>query len=211
MTTAKRGGWRTDLTLEDIAIRSLIAIAAVPTPPKGAPPDAGNRPRHYRLEYPNGGADINSPFTLTGDCGGMWAYGDRVNVADCIGHAFGAAGIDRHQPGYNGLNGASINCAAVVHDAMVVKRFFRLVADKDARPGMFLVNKKHIGVIVRPMLEWVVDKNGDGKIGPGETTELDFLVSDCSPRHGRETAVGLGGRWASDCIVVCPIWLLPKP
>lgn len=203
----KRGGWRTDLTLDDIAIRALIAVAAVPIPPAGAPVDAGGRPSNYRLPYPNGGADLLSAFTLRGDCGGMWAYGDRTPVKDCVGHALGCAGIDRKQPGYHGLNGEWLNCAAIVHDAIGEARFFRQVNEESARPGMLLVDREHIGVIVRVALRWVVDRDGDGKIEDGETMRLDLLVSDCSPRHGRETAVGLGGRWSRECIVVAPTWI----
>lgn len=206
-TTEKRGGWRTDLTLDEIAIRALIAVAAVPTPPEGAPADAGGRPANYRLPYPNGGNDLLSAFTLTGPCGSAWAFGDRTPVKDCIGHALACSGIDRKQPGYRGLNGEWLNCASIVHDARTERRFFRQVPDNQAKPGMLLVDDEHIGVIVRAILKWVVDKDGDGKIEAGETMKLDFLVSDCSPRHGRETAVGLGGRWSSDCIVVAPVWI----
>lgn len=211
MSGEKRGGWRTDLTLDDIAIRALIAVAAVPTPPKTAPKDAGVRPTNYRLPYPNGGADILSPFTLTGDCGGMWAYGDRTPVKDCIGHALGCVGMDRKQPGHKGPSGEWLDCVSIVHDATHGKKFFAPIAEQDARPGMLLVDDDHIGVVVRKKLSWVVDKDGDGQVDAGELVKLDFLVSDCSPRHGRDThAVGLGGRWSGSCIVVCPVWLLPK-
>ncbi|MBZ0233654.1 MAG: hypothetical protein K8M05_15110, partial [Deltaproteobacteria bacterium] len=160
-----------------------------------------------RLEYPNGGADVLSAFTLRGNCGGMWAFGERTPVKDCIGHALGCLGIDRKQPGYKGVNGEWLNCAAIFADALGAHRFFERVEDEDAKPGYVLVDRKHIGIIVRPMLRWWVDKDGDGKREAGEDMAFDLLVSDCSPRHGRESAVGLGGRWSRECIVARPVWI----
>lgn len=195
-----RGGW-ISLTREAVVSRAMLAIVAVPAAPAGAPRGAGGRPTHYRLEHPNGGDDLTTQFTLTGPCGSAWAYGDRTPVKDCIGHALACLGVDRKQPGFAGVNGEWLNCKSIVADATGAQKFFYKVADELAKPGDVLVDDAHIGVIVRAKLAWWLDRDGDGKVDPGEEIKLDLLVSDCSPRHGRETAVGLGGRWSSSCIV----------
>lgn len=195
-----RGGY-VPQTREQVVANAMMAIVAVPTPPASAPPGAGHRPTHYRLEYPNGGDDIRTAFGLTAPCGCAWAYGERTPVKDCIGHALACLRLDRKQPGYAGVNGEWLNCKAIVADARGAQKFFTRVPDVQAKPGDVLVDDDHIGVIVRVQLAWWLDRDGDGKVDPGEEIKLDLLVSDCSPRHGRETAVGLGGRWSTSGIV----------
>lgn len=156
-------------------------ILAIPKPPAGAPPDAGNRPIAYRLEggY-NGGDDPTAPHCAS------WSYGDRTPTADCIGLALWSCGIDRKQPGYSGTRGEWLNCASLLDDADGAMRFCEPIAVRSrTEPGDLLITRDHVGVIVRP--------------GVGE---FDHLVVDCSPRHGRSTAVGVGGPWSDACRVI---------
>jgi len=194
-------GARLTITREQALVRALLGLAAVPTPPVGAPKDAGMRPVHYRLPYPNGGDNPHDNFGLYGNHSCGWANGERVPTMDCIGFVLGAIGIDRRQPGYNGANGEWLNCLSIVRDARGKQEFFFEVNEDLALPGDILVNEKHIGLIVRPKLSWTVDTDGDGVVDKGEERHEDLLVIDCSPRHGRETGIGIGRRWASDCLV----------
>jgi hypothetical protein len=200
-------GTRLTLTRQEIVARALFGLVAVPPAPAGAPGDAGGRPGHYRLPYPNGGDDPTRGFGLNQPHCFAWAYGDRTPVADCIGFALYCLGIDRKQPGYKGLNGEWLNCAAIVADAQGACKFFTRIKEEDALPGDLLVDDKHVGVIVRRALHWFVDTDGDGVKDKGEERDEDILVIDCSPRHGRESAIGLGHRWSSKCIVARAVWL----
>lgn len=59
------------------------------------------------------------------------------------------------------------------------------MADHNAKTGDWLVTPDHIGLIVRPA-----------------TRAGDHLVVDCSPRHGRETAINTGLPWSEACQVL---------
>jgi hypothetical protein len=161
----------------------MSALLEIPVPPKGAPADAGNRPIAYRREEQNGGKNPDAPHCAD------WSYGNRTPTADCIGFALWASGIDRLQPGYDGTRGEWLNCHSLLADAGSDQRFCRpLRMGEAAAPGDWLLTKSHIGVIVRP-----------------ETRASKVLIVDCSPRHGRDTAVGLGGPWSASCVVVRPL------
>ncbi len=160
--------------------RALSQVYAVPTPPPGAPADAGKRPIAYRLDggY-NGGDDPHAPHCAS------WSYGDRTPTADCIGLALWSCMIDRKQPGYAGSRGEWLNCASLIDDVDGACRFALPIDDAKAQPGDLLITRDHVGVIIRPAI-------GD----------FDHLVVDCSPRHGRQTAVGIGGPWSDACRVI---------
>ncbi len=201
-------GTTVKLSRKEIVERALFGIIAVPRAPRGAPADAGNRPPHYRLPYPNGGDDPTRAYGIYGEphCF-AWAYGDRTPVADCIGFALYCLGVDRYQPGYTGTNGAWLNCKSIVDDANGPRKFFTRATEAEALPGDLLIDDAHVGVIVRPALRWWVDTDGDNVLDKGEDRREDILVVDCSPRHGREASVNFGGRWSSKCIVVRARWV----
>lgn len=202
-------GTKLTLTRHEVVARALFGLVAVPLAPAGSPPDAGGRPGHYRLPYPNGGEDPTMGFQIGQPHCFAWAYGSRVPVADCIGFALYSLGVDRKQPGYKGTNGEWLNCKSIVDDANGKQVYFVRVTEAEALPGDLLIDENHVGVIVRRALNWFVDTDGDGVKDKGEDRKEDILVVDCSPRHGRESAVGLGHRWSSKCIVVRAKWLFP--
>lgn len=172
------------LTRAQVLERAFRNMTAIPTPPPGAPPDAGGRPINYRLEggY-NGGDDPEAEFCCD------WSYGRRTPTADCIGFALHSAGIDRLQPGYNGSRGEWLNCAALWDDAHGEARFVRKISF-GVQPGDFILSRSHIGIVLRP-----------------ETKYADELVIDCSPRHERNgQAINTGKAWSEECIYARPTW-----
>lgn len=176
---SQRGLIRPTRKLEAVS-RALSQISAIPAPPMGAPSDAGNRPIAYRLKDYNGGK-----YPLATWCG-EWSYGDRTPTADCIGLVLWASGIDRHQPGYHGSLGEDLNCESLMDDAAGLETYCRyLRVGEFAEAGDWLMTKDHIGMIIRP----------DNRV-------TDHLVVDCSPRHGRDTAVNTGLPWSEKCEVV---------
>lgn len=182
----------TKLTLQRdyVVARGWSQIAAIPTPPPGAPADAGNRPIAYRLEGGfNGGFDPRAPHCAS------WSYGDRTPTADCIGFVLWASGIDRMQPGYKGTRGEWLNCASILDDAKGPRVYCELVGDDEdvvALPGDWLVTPDHIGLIVRPA-----------------NATSGVLVIDCSPRHRRDAAINTGYAWSDACQVVRPKFYAP--
>lgn len=160
--------------------RAFQMLTCVPVPPPGAPSDAGNRPIAYRLEDANGGKD---PFAA--HCAD-WSYGNRTPTSDCIGLALWCSGLDRFQPRYVGTRGNWLNCASLLDDADGAKVWCEPIDYWQARPGDWLLTRSHIGVIVRPAL----------------SASFDHVVVDCSPRHGRNTAIDTGGPWSGECRVV---------
>lgn len=205
------------VTRARIVERALSQLTAIPTAPPDAPADAGGRPIHYRLQYPNGGTD---PFSS--GCH-AWANGLRVPAADCVGFALWAIGIDRKQPGYTGTAGVWLHCPSIIDDADGQQAFFAAVASDEALPGDLLITDRHVGVIiatptvrdhlrgvfVRPALSWA--RNGE-RVSIAEhrwvLAELKqpIVVVDCSTRHGAPEKVGLGvgigGAWSPSCRVV---------
>lgn len=180
-------GKKLKLTRAQVQQRALNMIVALPPPPPGAPADAGNRPINYRLDDSGllGGRDPERPHCAD------WSYGLRVPTSDCIGFALWASGIDRYQPEFNGTNEHWLNCRSLLDDAEGDMVFCRtLLSGEAAKVGDWLLSGSHIGVIVRP------------KSGPG----LDHLVVDCSPRHGRFTAINTGGPWSGECQVIRPLF-----
>ncbi len=162
--------------------RGFRELMSIPIPPKGAPPDAGNRPINYRLEEKNGGSDPGAD-----DCCD-WSYGERTPTADCIGFVLYCSGIDRKQPGYKGTRGEWLNCASLMDDAKGAQTYCRTLRDGEREmPGDWLLTRDHIGLIVRRA-----------------TDDSEILVLDCSPRHGRKHAIGLGGPWSDACTVIRP-------
>lgn len=151
-------------------------------------------PIGYRLEGGfNGGFDPHAAHCAS------WSYGDRTPTADCIGFVLWASGIDRMQPGYAGSRGEWLNCASLLDDADGAKKFCRPVvrnvgsnqAPEDVLPGDWLLTRDHIGIIVRPD-----NIEADG---------YDHLVIDCSPRHGRSTAINTGYAWSDACRAIRPL------
>jgi hypothetical protein len=127
--------------------------------------------------------------------------GFRRKTADCVGFALWAAGIARKQKGFKGLNGEWLNTDSVLADAEGDMRFFRpLMAGERARVADLVVSRSrrvlgrrvpgHIGVLLRPR--------------PAEGYE--HMVIDCSPRHGRDTAIGVGTPWSKDCHIIRPLF-----
>lgn len=173
-----------ELTRGQVVARALSMIVATPEPRKKTA-DAGLRPIHYRLDTSGllGGDDPNAPHCAD------WSYGGRTPTADCIGFALWASGLARQQPGYSGSRGDWLNCASLLDDADGNRAWCRpLAAGEMAKPGDWLLTRDHIGVIVRP------------KLRPGQ----EHLVVDCSPRHGRNTAIDTGGPWSGECRVIRP-------
>lgn len=185
MADKKKRGVILRLSKEQAVSRALRMVIDVPIPPKGSPADAGDRPIAYRLEggY-NGGADP------TADHCASWSYGGRTPTADCIGLVLWASGVDRMQPGYKGTRGEWLNCASLLDDAHTPTPSYcrKLAPGEDVRIGDWLLTRDHIGMIVRPAC------GGS-----------DHLVVDCSPRHGRPTAVNTGYPWSDACEVVRPL------
>ena len=147
--------------------------------PANAPAGTAPSPIGYRLEPGHNGG--NNP--KASHCGSP-SYGDRVFTADCVGFVLWSLGIDRLQPGYKGSSGEWLHCPSIVNDADRDQRYFYPLDHAGAIPGDVLVNRSHIAIIVRS------DVAGE------------HLVVDCSPRHGRKTAIGTGLPWADDCRVV---------
>ena len=158
--------------------------------------DGIERPIAYRLDDSGllGGDD-----PLAEHCADV-SYGGRTLTADCIGFALYCAGIARRQPGFKGSRGEWLNTDSVLDDAHGAQVFFRtLKPGEKARPGdlvvtrsKFLLGKRiragHIEMLLRP-------------------AALDFkaMTIGCSPRFGRETAIGVGYTWSDACEVVRPL------
>lgn len=179
-----RGTLRPTTPLE-ARLRALSLIYAIPTPPAGAPPDAGHRPIAYRLEDYNGGRDPYAPHCAD------WSYGNRTPTADCIGAMLWASGLDRYQPAHPNSHGGYLNCVSLLEDADGPRVWCKPIRYEEAQVGDWLLTKDHCGLIVRPACY----------LPNGQMTS-DILVVDCSPRHGRDTAVNTGGPWSSACRVV---------
>lgn len=165
--------------------RALSQIIVLPVPPRGAPADAGNRPINYRNDDSGllGGRDPEAPHCAD------WSFGDRVPTSDCIGLTLWSSGIDRYQPGFHGTHGAWLNCKSLMADARTTQKVCRpLRFGEVEQPGDWLLTEAHIGVIVRPT-----------------SKGSKMLIVDCSPRHGRETAVNIGGPWSKACQVIRPL------
>lgn len=142
-------------------------------------------PIGYQLKDYNGGTDPNAPHCATYNP-------DRGKfTADCIGFALYASGIDRKQPGYKGSLGEWLNCSSLLADAHGAMKFCRpLMSGEAAYAGDWLVTRTHIGVIIRP----------------ARSKGYKHLVMDCSPRHGRETGIGMGYPWSTECEVLRPLF-----
>lgn len=139
------------------------------------------RPLRYCLKDYNGGTDPTADYCHSVDP-------QKRASADCIGFILHGAGIDRKQPGYDGALGEWLNCTSLLADAKGEQKFCRLLRMGEVpQAGDWLLNKSHIGGVLRDA-----------------TKVSEILVIDCSPRHGRETAIGIGGPWAKDCVVVRP-------
>lgn len=142
-------------------------------------------PIRYCLKDYNGGANPEAPHCASVDPKGRLS-------ADCIGFVLWGSGIDRKQPGYKGFLGEWLNCRSLLADAKGEQKYCRLLRMGEVeKSGDWLVNKSHIGGILRPA-----------------TPVSPILVIDCSPRHGREAAIGIGTAWAKDCVVVRPTFYL---
>lgn len=187
--TAVRGKIRPTRADEAVA-RWLAHLGAVPVPPPGAPPDAGRRPIAYRLKEKNGGRDPYGQWCVGPE---DWSYGLRTPTADCIGFVLHGSGIDRKQPSWDGpIAGPWLYCPSIVRDARHEQRWCAEVPDDQAKPGDWLVDDGHIAGIIRP----AIYVNG--------VLTFDHLVIDCSPRHGRNTAIGTGAPWSDAAFVARP-------
>lgn len=156
--------------------------------------DGVERPVAYRLDDSGllGGDD---PWAR--HCADI-SYGGRTMTSDCIGFALYCAGIARHQPGYKGSRGEWLNTDAVLDDAHGQQKFFKPVKRESARPGDLVVTRSkyllkvrlrpgHIEMLLRPPLP-----------------HFKALSIGCSPRFGRDTAIGVGPVWADDYEIVRP-------
>lgn len=186
------------LTRDQVVARALAHLTLVSEPSPQSPPDFTPAPVEYRNDDSGnlGGDDPTAPHCAD------WSYGWRKLTADCVGFMLYCAGISRQQPDYAGLNGMWLNTDSILSDARGHRRFFRfldagervLPADLLVSPSVFVNGTRtkdgHCGVIIRP-------KPSDA---------FDHLVIDCSPRHGRTTAINTGGHWNDKCIVVRPLF-----
>lgn len=185
------------LTRAQVVDRALSQLANFTPPVKYAPSDAMPVPIAYRLDDSGrlGGDDPSAPLCAD------WSYGYRVPTADCIGLALWASGLARKQKGYQGSLGEWLNTDSLVHDSEHGMKFCRpLYSGEKAREGDWLITPSgytlgvrtsigHIGVIIRPRA----------------SDAYEHLVVDCSPRHGRTTAVNTGGPWSTKCRVLRPL------
>ena len=158
--------------------------------------DGVERPIAYRLDDSGllGGKDPQAPH-----CADV-SYGGRTLTADCTGFALYSAGIARVQKGYKGSRGESLNTDAVLDDAHGQQKFFRLLRmdDRASRGdlvvmrGKYLLGKRvragHIEMLLRPP-------------APG----FKGMTIGCSPRFGRDTAIGVGFVWSDACEIVRPL------
>lgn len=185
------------LTRDQVVARALAHLTLVAEPHPSSPPDFIPAPVSYRLDDSGrlGGDDPSAPHCAD------WSYGYRTLTSDCIGFALYCAGLARYQPGYWGTRGAWLNTDSVLDDADRQMAFFRhLMSGERVKPGDLLVSRSdylfgvrkkvgHIGVIVRP----------------APSGAFEHLVVDCSPRHGRTTAINTGYPWSTRCQVVRPL------
>lgn len=178
-----RGAIRPTTRKESVQ-RAFAMLTAVPYPPNPSVDDAGNKPISYRLTDYNGGKD---PYAM--HCAD-WSYGGRTPTADCVGLVLWCSGIDRLQPSYKGSRGEWLNCQSLIDDSVGDRLYCEPVIDELAIAGDWLVTGSHIAIIVRPA------------IYVGGVQTFDHVVIDCSPRHGRSTAVGVGGPWSEACRVL---------
>jgi hypothetical protein len=172
--------------------RALSQIVVVPTPPHGAPSDAGGRGIAYRLE---GG--FNGGFNPEAEHCASWSYGPRTPTADCIGFVLWASGIDRMQPGYHGTRDEWLNCASLLDDAHGEKKFCRTLSKEETGlPGDWMLTDGHIGMVLRytPMIA---------------NPKFRYLVADCSPRHAidenRNSAINTGYAWSDYYQIIRPL------
>lgn len=179
-----RGAIRKTSDIEAVR-RALSALSQVPPPPDPTIEDAGHRPIAYRLEGGfNGGFDPFAPHCAS------WSYGGRTPTADCIGFVLWATGVDRCQPEYHGSVGVWLHCGSLLADADGDRVWCEPVDEHAAKPGDWLITQSHIAMIIRPAI-----------FSPS-VMRFDHLVIDCSPRHGRETAIGIGLPWSESCRVL---------
>lgn len=153
------------------------------------------RPIAYRLDDSGllGGKYPNAPH-----CADV-SYGGRTLTSDCTGFALYAAGIARNQPGYKGSRGESLNTDAVLDDAHGQRAFFCPVKPGEALRGDLVVMRGkyllkvrvkagHIEMLLRP-----------------PTLDFKGMTIGCSPRFGRDTAIGVGYIWSDACEIVRPL------
>lgn len=186
------------LTRDQVVSRALAHLTLVSEPHKFSPPEFVPAPVAYRLDDSGqlGGDDPSAPHCAD------WSYGYRTLTSDCIGFALYCAGIARQQKDYKGFNGSWLNTDSIAADAEGQMHFFRpLMAGEKAKPADLLLTRSrfvaglrnrigHIGVIIRPR----------------PSDKFEHLVVDCSPRHGRDTAINTGGPWSNQCFVVRPLF-----
>jgi hypothetical protein len=181
------------LTRQEVLARAYANMLVVPEPQAGSPSDAGSHPIGYRLTGGfNGGNDPTAPYCYS------WSYGGRRPTADCIGFVLHSSGIDRLQPHYNGVVGEWLHCGSLLADAYgtglpkgtAPHQFCRSLGEHEAvLPGDWMLTRDHIALVLRP-----------------ETADSGVLVMDCSPRHGRNTGIGIGYAWSEACEVVRPLF-----
>lgn len=191
------------LTRDQVVARALAHLTLVSEPHPSSPPDFIPAPVAYRLDTSGrlGGDDPSAEHCAD------WSYGYRTLTSDCIGFALYCAGLARYQPGYHGSRGAWLNTDSILDDADRQMAFFRhLLSGERVKPGDLLVSRSeyllgvrkrigHIGVIVRP--------------APSDAFE--HLVVDCSPSHGRTTAINTRYAWSPKCQVVRPLHYKETP
>lgn len=189
------------LTRDQVVARALAHLTFCERHPK-APRGTPAKPVEYRLDDSGrlGGDDPRASSCVD------WSFGYRTPTSDCIGFALYCAGIARLQPGFHGRTGDYLNTDSVLADAHGRMFFFRqLLSGEAVKPGDLLVSPStylggvrlrpgHIGVIVRP----------------GAKMEHHAVI-DCSPRHGKSTAIGFGYAWNNKCEVVRPLFYKETP
>lgn len=67
------------------------------------------------------------------------------------------------------------------------QRFGSFITEEAAQPGDWCIDRGHIAMVVR-----------------AKNAVTSPLVVDCSPRHGRKTAVGMGFEWSDACKYISP-------
>jgi hypothetical protein len=183
-----------NLTREEVLERAFAHLSLLH---KGS--DGVRRPVAYRLDDSGllGGDDPRAPH-----CADV-SYGGRTLTADCAGFALYSIGLARKQPGYKGSKGEWLNTDSVLDDAHGQQKFFRtlklgeraLPGDLIVTRGAYLLGKRvkagHVEVLLR-------------RAAPG----YKMLSIGCSPRFGRDTAIGVGEQWSAACEVVRPKHLI---
>lgn len=192
-----------NLTRDQVVARALAHLTLVSEPHRLSPPDFMPAPVSYRNDDSGrlGGDDPQAEHCAD------WSFGYRTLTSDCVGFMAFCAGFSRRQKGFRGLNGEWLNTDSIISDAEHLMRFFRpVMGGERVLPGDLLVSRSTFALGIR-----VKDGHCGVIIRPRPSDAFEHLVVDCSPRHGRTTAIGTGGPWSTKCQAIRPLFYKETP